>query len=68
MQQKYRPDLGGFANKLGIRNGIEELLKRPVPKQEILYYEGNDITGMGRNLPVSAYSLRKRRQYYRKRR
>ena len=45
MQNNYKPDLGGFANKLGLKNGIEDLIKRPVPSQEILYFRADDING-----------------------
>ncbi len=45
MQKNYKPDLGGFSDKLGLKNGIDDLLRRPVPRQEILYFDNNDITG-----------------------
>ena len=66
MQKQYKPDLGGFANKLGIKNGIDELLLRPVPKQEIFHYYSNDINSV--KTQQSEYSGGKKRSYYRKRR
>lgn len=70
MRNNYKPDLGGFSDKLGLKNGIYDLIKRPVPRQEILYFENNDITGeiidgkQGNhyNKPRNFYSGRKRRR------
>ncbi|MBE7056300.1 MAG: hypothetical protein E7388_02510 [Ruminococcaceae bacterium] len=45
MSKLYKPQLGGFANKLGLKNGIDELIRRPVPQQEILHLNNNDING-----------------------
>ena len=44
MSSPYRPDMTGFAGRLGLTNGIEELMARPVPTQEIFYYREDDLT------------------------
>ncbi len=43
MNTPYRPNMAGFSQRLGLKNGIEDLVKRPVPQQEILYYDSNDM-------------------------
>ncbi len=41
----YSPDLRGFAEKLGLKNGVYDLIRRPVPRQDVLYFSQNDING-----------------------
>ena len=57
MGKPYRPNMAGFSERLGLKNGIDELIKRPVPQQEILYYQDNDLIDAQ---PVSQYN----NQYY----
>ncbi len=59
MGKPYRPNMAGFSERLGLKNGIDELIKRPVPQQEILYYQDNDLIDAK---PVSQYN----NQYYNK--
>ncbi len=59
MGKPYRPNMAGFSERLGLKNGIDELIKRPVPQQEILYYYDNDFIDAQ---PVSQYN----NQYYHK--
>lgn len=68
MGTPYRPNMAGFSERLGLKNGIDDLLKRPVPKQEILYYREDDFVDAG---PVSQYNktmnTRTRRSRWRRR-
>ena len=52
MNKRYSPNLGGFAEKLGIKNGIYDLIKRQVPTQEKIYYSQGDINGKS---PVNGF-------------
>ncbi len=53
MGTTYKPNMAGFSARLKLKNGIDELLKRPVPQQEILYYQQNDIIDA---IPVPQYN------------
>lgn len=64
MKNGYRPDLGGFGAHLGLRNGLEELLRQPVPQQDVIFYARNDISSETEYPRKTAQNRRGRKSRY----
>lgn len=64
MKNGYRPDLGGFGAHLGLRNGLEELLRQPIPEQDVVFYTRNDISSDIEYTRKTAPSRHSRRRRY----
>ena len=61
MKRMYKPNLGGFDAHLGLRNGLEELLRQPVPEQDVVFYTADDISSdAGKPRPAMPYRRRGR--------
>ena len=63
MHKGYKPSLGGFSDKLGLKNGIEELILRPVPKQEVMYYGQDDINRPTTRKRAGKFDYRRQMKY-----
>lgn len=64
MKNGYKPDLGGFGAHLGLRNGLEELLRQPVPQQDVIFYTRDDISSDAEYARKSVPYRRGRRRRY----